>query len=124
MIKGLKERVQELGNNLPFMTGRTKGELKELYHTPVTIREYGFLQDEKNEEYVCFIVDEEKTKFYFGGMVLTTNFQDLDKEGYSEDIKKEGLPILLGEKMGKNKRAYTTVTYYPETEIPEFPPTK
>lgn len=113
MIKGLKERVQELSVSLPLMEGREKGELKSLYMDKITIRDFGFLKDGE-EEYVAFIIDEDKENFYFGGMVLTDNMKQLEADGYRTEIEKDGLPIRLSEKKGKNNRVYTKVEYYPE----------
>lgn len=114
--KSLKERAKEFSNLLPFMEGREKGDLKNLIGKTVTIREYGFMTDENQEEYVCFICDEDKKNFYFGGAVLTENMKDLDSEGYGEEIFNEGLPTLFGKKMSKSKREYTTIEFFPESK--------
>jgi len=112
--KSLREKAQEMKNGLPFMEGREKGELDRIMNEPVTIIEYGFMPDGEGEDYVAFIVDEDPQHFFFGGQVLTENMHELDEEGYHEQIVKEGLPLLLGKKKSKNKREYTTVTFYPE----------
>ena len=114
MRKSLKERAKEFSVQLPFMEGREKGDTKELIATVNTIREYGFLPNEKGEVYACFIVDERPDKFYFGGMVLTDQLTKLEDEGYHEEIVKEGLPVLMTEKKSKNKMTYTNVEFYPE----------
>jgi hypothetical protein len=75
MAISLKERAKQLQNSLPFMENREKGEMKRIVNMPATIREYGFLQDDKNKTYVCFIIDEDPQNFYFGGQVLTDNMQ-------------------------------------------------
>jgi hypothetical protein len=118
-IMSLREVAKSLQNSLPFMEGREKGEMKRLVDGTYTIREFGFLmgEDEKTheeKEYVCFIVDEDKQNFYFGGQVLTDNMHELDNLGYHEEINKEGLPALFGEKQSKHKRNYITVLFYPE----------
>lgn len=109
----LRERVNELGNNLPLMTGREKGDLKTIENKIVTIDQFGFLKDEKDMGYVVFTVKEVIGEFFFGGSVLTEDLIELEQEGYREEIEKDGLPILLTRKMSKNKREYTAVTYYP-----------
>jgi hypothetical protein len=111
----LREQVKKLQVTLPFMEGKEKGDFKRLLNTKVTIREYGFLTDDKDKPYVVFVVDEDPQNFYFGGMVLTDNLMTLDAtEGCREQINTEGLPVLFGQRLGKNKREYTTVTYYPQ----------
>jgi hypothetical protein len=119
MAISLKERAKQLQNSLPFMENREKGEMKRIVNMPATIREYGFLQDDKNKTYVCFIIDEDPQNFYFGGQVLTDNMQELENDGYHEEIVANGLPVLFGMKMSKNKKEYVTVTFYPEPIVPE-----
>jgi len=46
--------------------------------------------------------------------VLTDNMKSLDDDGYHFDVISEGLPVLFEKKKSKNKRDYTTVTFYPE----------
>lgn len=112
----LKSRVKEFEVNLPLMEGREKGDLKSLYEDIVTIRDFGFLKDEHNSEYVVFIIDEDDRNFYFGGMVLTDQLKKLSDEGYQEQIVKEGLPIRLTDRISKGKKHYTSVEYYPEAD--------
>jgi hypothetical protein len=112
----LKERAKQFDNSLPFMEGREKGEMKRITDEPFTITDYGFLKDEDDKEYVCFVVKEDPQYFYFGGQVLTENMQELEEGGYHEEISKEGLPVLFGTKISKkSKREYVTVSFYPET---------
>lgn len=115
----LREAAKALQNSLPFMDGREKGDMKRITNMNCTIREYGFLQDDKDKDYVCFIIDEDPQTFYFGGQVLTDNMQELDNLGYHEEINKDGLPTFFGTKLSKNKREYTTVTFYPEDKKEE-----
>lgn len=110
----LKDRAKLLINLLPFMEGREKGELDRLVNEKMTIKDFGFMTDEKEKEYVAFVVEEDPQHFYFGGQVLTDNMKELEADGYGDAIRKEGLPVLLGKKMSKSKREYTTVTFYPE----------
>ena len=115
MRKSLRDRAKEFSVQLPFMDGREKGETKELLGQVSTITEYGFLPNENGEPYVCFIVEERKGKFYFGGAVLTDRLTQLDDEGYHEDVVEHGLPVLMTEqKAKKSNRTYTAVEFYPE----------
>lgn len=117
-MKDLKARAKEFSILLPFMEGKDKGDLGRIVDTNVTIVEYGFLHDTNDDgsdkDYVCFMVKEDPQNFYFGGQVLTENMHELDEEGYGDAIRKEGLPVLFSKKKSKNKREYTTVTFYPE----------
>lgn len=113
-MKDLRARALELQNSLPFMEGRKKGEMQRIVGTTVTITDYGFLQDENEKEYICFVVKEDPENFYFGGAVLTDNMKELDTDGYKEEITFNGLPVFFDKKMSKNKKEYVTVTFYPE----------
>lgn len=113
-IKSLRERAKEFSAGLPFMEGREKGETDELVGQESTIVEYGFLPGENGEAYAVFIVKERAKKFYFGGEVLTDRLSQLEKEGYSDAIRSEGLPILMTKKKSKNNRYYTNVEFFPE----------
>lgn len=110
----LREAAKALQNSLPFMDEREKGDMERIVNMDCTIRDYGFLKDDKDKEYVCFIIDEDPQTFYFGGQVLTDNMKELDNLGYHEEINKDGLPVFFGKRTSKNKREYTTVTFYPE----------
>lgn len=114
MRKTLRDRAKEFSVQLPFMDGREKGDSKELVGMVYTIADYGFLKGDDNREYVVFVTKENSKKFYFGGTVLTDQMQQLEAEGYHEDIVAEGLPMLLTEKKSKNNRSYVNVEFYPE----------
>ena len=114
MRKSLKDRAKEFSVQLPFMEGREKGDAKELVGQVTTIADYGFLTGESGDDYAVFIVKERSNKFYFGGTVLTDQLQQLEAEGYHEEIVTEGLPMLMTEKKSKNKRSYVNVEFYPE----------
>ena len=114
MKKSLKDRAKEFSVNLPFMEGREKADVKELIGTINTIDEYGFLAGDDGE-YAVFTVKERSGKFYFAGMVLTDQLQQLEAEGYHAEINAEGLPVLLTEKKAKKgNRTYVNVEFYPE----------
>lgn len=112
MKKSLQDRVKEFSVSLPIMEGREKGEFNRLHGSTVTITDFGFMKDD-DKEYVAFVVKEDPQYFYFGGQVLTENIQELEADGYGDEIRKSGLPVLFNTKKSKNKREYTTVEFYP-----------
>lgn len=114
MLIALRERAKQMQNNLPFMEGREKGEMKRIVDDNMTIIEYGFLEDDKDKDYVCFIVAEDPQNFYFGGQVLTEHMKTFEDEGFHESIVAEGLPVRFGLKTSKNKKEYVTVSFFPE----------
>ena len=117
MMMNLKDRVKQFESNLTLMENREKGDLKRLFGTSVTITDYGFMADEGDKQYVAFVVEEDPDHFYFGGFVLTDNMLELDADGFHDEIIKSGLPVQFNSKMSKNKREYTTVKFYPETDF-------
>ena len=112
--KSLKDRAKEFSVQLPFMDGREKGDSKELVGQVITITDYGFLKGDDEREYAVFITKERAKKFYFGGTVITDQLQQLEAEGYHDEIVAEGLPTLMTEKKSKNNRGYIHVEFYPE----------
>ncbi|MEG0408493.1 MAG: hypothetical protein RR623_06430 [Bacilli bacterium] len=58
----------ELEAGLPFMEGRTKGDILE--GVQYTVINFGTLHGDDGE-YVVFITKEDDTKFFFGGQVIT-----------------------------------------------------
>lgn len=117
-LKQLQAAAKELENNLPFMEGRVKGEMTDLVGKTITIIEYGFLDDGKNnKEYACFVTAEDKEHFYFAGQVLTDGLQSFEQEGYHDVIVAEGLPVAIGKKTSANKREYITAKFFPEEKF-------
>lgn len=110
----LKNRTKQLANTLPLMENREKGDLLSLVGNEISLNDFGFLKDEHGKDYVVFTIHEDDANFYFGGQVLTEDLQDLESDGYGEEIRTSGLPILLERVMSKNKREYTKVIYFPE----------
>ena len=118
----LKERMMSMNQNegIPFMKGRTKGEVSELLGQVVTIRDFDFL-DGQDGTYVVFVVDEIGDSFFFGGSVLTNNLNTITPEE-KEEVKKNGLPVLMYEaKSKKTGRKYTGVKFYPDEAQEELP---
>jgi hypothetical protein len=112
--KSLQEKAKEFDKSLPFMEGREKGKTEHIVDTKLTITDYGFLTDDEDKEYVCFIVKEKPERFYFGGQVLTNNLKEMDADGYGEEIRKDGLPVRFTEKTAKrSKKTYTAVEFFP-----------
>src|SRR5699024_1922481 len=97
-ILTLQERLNQLGNNLPLMVDREKGDIETLIEKEITIRDYGFMKDEKEKEYIAFIIDENEKEFFFGGQVLTDNFMELEADGFRDAIQETGVKVLLGKK--------------------------
>lgn len=117
-IKGLKSRIESLNNaGIEFMEGRTKGDINTLTNSPVTVDGFGYITNEKGEEYVVLSFKEFPAEFYFGGGIVTAKFKELEVIASPDEIKEtleEGLPILLTSRKSKNKRDYMAIEFYPE----------
>lgn len=114
-MKSLRERAAEFSARLPLMDGKEKGSTDELMGQITNINDYGFLPGEDGEMYVVFTVAERSNHFYFGGAVLTDRMIQLDQEGYGEEIRSEGLPMVMTKaKARKSGRTYTNVEFYPQ----------
>lgn len=112
--KSLFDRVKEFDSRLPFMDGREKGKTEDLIGTVNTIRDFGFLPNDRGEQYAAFIVDERPDKFYFGGTVLTDRLTQLEAEGYHDDVVELGLPMVMTEQKSRNGRSFVNVKFNPE----------
>ena len=115
--KSLQERTKEFSVSLPIMENREKGDFSRLNGSYVTINDYGFMKDD-DKDYAAFTIAEDDKFFYFGGQVLTENLQELDADGYGDEIRKMGLPVFFDTKKSKNGRNYTTVEFYPAESAP------
>ena len=109
MTNLLEKLKKELESGLPFMEGRENGKL--VCETPYTIKDFGYLRDKKTQQpYVCFIVDENKEKFFFGGSVLTDTFKKIEGILSEEELQQlltEGLRVVFHEQKSKdNLRTY------------------
>lgn len=107
----LKERVKDLGVAIKLAEGREKGDLEDLIGETITINNAEMVYLD-SDSYVAFTVEEDGKNFYFGGQVLTQDLSTLIEEGYLDEIKKNGLPVILTrEKSKKTGNRYTKVTY-------------
>jgi hypothetical protein len=115
----LKNKAMQMnaGQGIPFMEGRTKGEVKDLYDQEVVIKDFGYINGEDGD-YLVFIVEDNEKEFFFGASVITDSFKKFDEEDVAE-IRSEGLPTKLYERKNKKgNRTYQAVEFYPNEEIP------
>ena len=119
MIKSLRDRIAALNNaGVPFMEGREKGDIKNAVGSELHVDAYGYILNEKKEEYVVLSFVEMPDLFFFGGGIVTAKFKELETIASKmeiEEILQEGLPVLLTDKKSKNKRDYMAIEFYPET---------
>lgn len=116
----LKDELKKLNSSngaKEIFEGREKGDIKELFGKSLTLRNFAVLENEEYGEYVAFVIDEHKDKYFLnGGQVMLTKFKEMEK--YKDEIKKEGVPIkLVRVNSTKHKtREYTDIIMYPDDE--------
>lgn len=87
---------------IPFMDGRSKGNISSLVGEVLHVEDFGFINQEGSTYPVIAFV-EYPAEFYFGGSVLNDVLAQVDRDGMREELKTQ--PITL--KMVKSKRGRT-----------------
>jgi hypothetical protein len=108
----LREKATQMNSGIEFMEGRTNGDIAEITKEQVTIREYDFLKDDDNKDYLVFTVDGVEDKFFFGGSVVSEKFKKFD-EYDKDEINRKGLPAVFYKRKSKNRRDYTDIIFFP-----------
>ena len=90
-------------NGIPFMDGKTKGNIKDLVGDTIHIDDFGFIH-RTDGEYAVIHVAEHPDFFYFGGLALTDMLAQVDADGMREELAQQG--IVLTMKRSKNGRGY------------------
>lgn len=99
-------KFNRYNSGVPFMQGREKHSIKELYGMQVSIDEHGYLNG-KNGEFVVFTIQGDDTAFFFGNSVITELMKDIDGDGL--DIREA--KITFEPKVSKNwGTEYTSYT--------------
>ena len=111
----LREKATEMnqGKGIPFMEGRTKGDVKSILGCEVTVVGYGFINGDDGD-FIVFEIKEDEKVFYFGNSVMTEKFKEFTKEERAE-IETDGLPIRITEVNNKKGNIkYQNIEFYPE----------
>lgn len=109
--KNVMEFLRQQSAQLPLMEGKEKGDIKQILDTPLTVTDYGFLNNEAGEPYAVFTTAEFPHFFFFGGTVPTDRFLLMDQSGYREDILGGNLKVVLSEKRArKSGKIYVDMT--------------
>nr|DAG34265.1 MAG TPA: hypothetical protein [Bacteriophage sp.] len=93
---------------IPFMDGRTKGNISSLVGEVLHIADFGFINQEDSTYPVIAFV-EHPTEFYFGGAVLSDILIQVDRDGMREELKLQ--PITLKMVQSKRGRTYMSVEF-------------
>lgn len=99
-------KFDRYNSGAPFMNGRIKHDIKELYGTPVHVDEHAYLQG-ANGEFAVFTLQGDDSAFFFANSVITELFKRIDSDGL--DLREA--EIIFSSKKSKNWGTdYTTYT--------------
>lgn len=93
---------------IPFMDGRTKGNIASLVGEVLHIVDFGFINQE-GSTYPVIAFAEHPSEFYFGGAVLNDILSQVDRDGMREELKTQ--PIALKMAQSKRGRTYMSVEF-------------
>lgn len=96
---------------IPFMEGRTKGNISSLVGETLHVDDFGFINQE-GSTYPVIAFREHPTDFYFGGAVLNDILTQVDRDGMREELKSQ--PLMLRMSTSKRGRTYMSVEFTEE----------
>lgn len=121
-MKTLKELAKEQNGTKETFIGRTGEKIDSILGKVVTLRDYEHRSKKKGnnyEQFVAFIVDEDKEHYFNGGTKMKDFISKVEEENMVEDLQREGVPILMKKTKTSNGNTFTDITFYPpESELP------
>lgn len=93
---------------IPFMEGRTKGDISALVGEVLHIDDFGFIK-KYGDEYPVIAFREYPEMFYFGGTVLNEMLHTIDADGMREALAQQA--ITLTKVTSRQGRAYMGVEF-------------
>lgn len=96
---------------IPFMDGRTKGNITSLVGEVLHIEDFGFVNQE-GSTYPVIAFKEHPTEFFFGGAVLNDILTQVDRDDMRDALKSQ--PIVLRMVTSKRGRTYMGVDFTEE----------
>lgn len=103
--------AQFKSKGIPFMDGRTKGDLKDLYGQPVHITDFAKLENDEGE-YPVFVIAEDEAKFYFGNSVIKDMLDQIEKDDMRGALAE--VAIVFSSAVSKKGRTYTAFDFITE----------
>lgn len=93
---------------IPFMDGRTKGNIASLVGEILHVEDFGFIGQEA-ASYSVIAFREHPTEFYFGGTVLNDVLAQVDRDGMRDELREQ--PLMLKMTKSKKGRVYMAVEF-------------
>jgi len=106
MINNYFSKFENKG--IPFMDGRTKGNISSLVGEVLHVEDFGFIAQE-GSTYPVIAFKEHPTAFYFGGAVLNDILSQVDRDGMRDELVEQ--PIVLKMMTSKRGRTYMSVDF-------------
>lgn len=106
MINNYFDKFSNKG--IPFMEGRSKGDITALVGEVLHIEDFGFIK-KYGSEYPVIAFGEHPNEFYFGGTVLNEMLHTIDADGMRGALAQQ--PITLTKVTSRNGREYMGVDF-------------
>lgn len=120
-MKTLKELAKEQNGTKETFIGRTGEKIDSILGKVVTLRDYEHRSKKKGnnyEQFVAFIVDEDKDHYFNGGTKMKDFISKVEEEDLVTDLQREGVPMLMKKTRTSNGNTFTDITFYPpESEL-------
>lgn len=97
-----------VNKGIPFMDGRTKGEIASLIGEVLHVEDFGFI-GRGEYSYPVIAFKEHPTEFYFGGAVLNDILTQVDADNMRAELREQ--PLMLKMMKSKAGRHYMGVDF-------------
>lgn len=111
----LVKLVKEITSTSILTVGRTKVDTSDIIGIELTIRDFDFVEyvDKSTSTTVIYpviIFDEMPESYYCGGQSLSEICTAIDANGLHDELKTNGLKVMLGITKTKANQPFVTVT--------------
>ena len=114
-LSNLARLVKEITSTSLLTVGRTKIDTPDVTGIELTLRDFDFVEyvdktAEKTVIYPVVIFDELPESYYCGGKSLSDICTAIESNGLHDELKTNGLKIMLGVTKTKANQPFVTVT--------------
>lgn len=114
-MSNLARLVKEITSTSILTVGRVKIDTSEVVGVELTMRDFDFVTYEDTKEkkevvYPVVIFDELPESYYCGGKALSDICTAIDANGLHDELKTNGLRVMLGVTKTKANQPFVTVT--------------
>lgn len=114
-MNNLAKLVKEITSTSILTVGRTKVDTNDIVGVELTMRDFDFVEyvdktADKTVIYPVVIFDEMPESYYCGGKSLSDICTAIDANGLHDELKTNGLKVMLGVTKTKANQPFVTVT--------------